>query len=70
MIYCVINGYCSTLGNKNGGCNVNNNELRTCARSFYSRVTPSAPVRAQFAALQRHPAPVHGENAEMKQQSE
>ena len=24
-------------------------------------------VRGQFAALQRHPAPVRGENAEMKQ---
>ena len=27
-----------------------------------------APVRGCFAALQRHPAPVRGENAEMKQQ--
>ena len=27
-------------------------------------------IRARFAALQRHPAPVRGENAEMKQQIE
>jgi hypothetical protein len=27
-------------------------------------------MRACFAALQRHPAPVRGENAEMKQQIE
>jgi hypothetical protein len=26
---------------------------------------PSAPVRGHFAALQRHPAPVHGNNTEM-----
>jgi len=31
---------------------------------------PSAPVRDHFAALQRHPVPVRGENAEMKQQIE
>lgn len=36
-------------------------------RSVCSRVMPSAPVRGQFAALQRHPAPVRGENAEIKQ---
>lgn len=40
------------------------NPLRTCAQSIYSRVMPSAPVRGHFAALQRHPAPVRGENAE------
>lgn len=28
---------------------------------------PSAPVRGHFAAPQRHPAPVRGENAAMKQ---
>jgi len=27
-------------------------------------------MRGHFAALQRHPAPVRGENAEMKQQIE
>ena len=46
------------------------NALRTCARSIYSRAKPSAPVRGHFAALQRHPAPVRGENARMKQQIE
>ena len=35
-----------------------------------TRETASAPVRGHFAAMHRHPAPVRGENARMKQQIE
>ena len=43
-------------------------EIKTGLRRYNGQ--KHAPVRGHFAALQRHPAPVRGENAGMKQQIE